>query len=248
MFSVAPTHAAAAVAPTHAATEEHLVDALCVQLCSIVRSEARYGSARPQPSNRGIPPNAIAVSVLNQGYSTAFHNTVLPDVVRGLGLAKTSVLLRDKRMAGCVSVQTDESNNQLMVWPRTRGPCACARDIPKRIASHSDATWAELRRAERLGRAERQADRSSAHQSGWRSGLPPLASSADSLTLKTPLCSPCLPSASPVTVTCDVDEMAGRPRPVCRRESNPASLIPDAPSSQQPSPRLTRLLAVRRSR
>ena len=200
-------------------TSEHLVDALCVQLCSIVRSEARYGSTRPQPSHRGIPPNAIAVSVLNLSYCNTFHNTVLPDVVRGLGLAKTSVLLRDKRMAGCVSVQTDESNNQLMVWPRTRGPCACARDIPKRIASHSDATWAELRRAERLGRAERQA-RSQAHQSGWRTGLHPSASSLDSLTRKMP---PCLPSASPVTVTCDVDEMAGRPRPVCCCESSPAS-------------------------
>ena len=232
--------------PSSTHEPEHLVAALAVQLCSVVRSEARFGPARPQPS--GIPPTAIAgralcsdtgvatppdlvtcstacpaVSVLNQGYSNAFQNTVLPDVVRGLGLAKTSVLLRDKRMAGCVSVQVDESNNQMMVWPRTRGPCACARDIPKRIASHSDATWAELRRAERLGRAERQADRSSAHQSGWRSGLPPLASSADSLTLKTPLCSPCLPSASPVTVTCDVDEMAGRPRPVCCCESSPTS-------------------------
>jgi hypothetical protein len=102
--------------------EEHLVDALCVQLCSVVRSEGRYGSARPYPPKRGIPPNAIAVSVLNEGYSKAFHNTVLPDVVRGLGLAKTSVLLRDKRMAGCVSVQTDESNNQLMVWPAARAP------------------------------------------------------------------------------------------------------------------------------
>jgi hypothetical protein len=209
--------------------EEHLVDALCVQLCSVVRSEGRYGSARPYPPKRGIPPNAIAVSVLNEGYSKAFHNTVLPDVVRGLGLAKTSVLLRDKRMAGCVSVQTDESNNQLMVWPVTRGPCACARDIPKRIASHSDATWAELRRAEHLGRAARHADRNEArlaNQSGWRTGLPPPACSPVSLTRKTPPrspCPPCLPSASPVTVTCDVDEMAGCPRPVCRCESNPAS-------------------------
>ena len=225
--------------PSSTHEPEHLVAALAVQLCSVVRSEARFGPARPQPS--GIPPTAIAgralcsdtgvatppdlvtcstacpaVSVLNQGYSNAFQNTVLPDVVRGLGLAKTSVLLRDKRMAGCVSVQVDESNNQMMVWPRTRGPCACARDIPKRIASHSDATWAELRRAERLGRAERQVDRSH----GWRSGQPPWAGAPDNLTRKTP---PCSPSASPVTVTCDVDEMAGRPRPVCRCESNPAS-------------------------
>ena len=200
---------------------EHLLDSLAVQLCSVVRSEARY--ARAQPSRGGIPPNAIAVSVLNEAYSKACHNTVLPDLVRGLGLAKTSLLLRDKRMTGCVSVQTDNSNNQLMIWPSTRGPCACARDIPKRVAAHSDATWAELRRAERLGRAERQADRGQAHQSGWRAALPTAASSHDSLTRKTP---PRSPSASPVTVTCDTDEMAGRPPPVCCCESNPASHLP----------------------
>jgi len=72
----------------HAASTEpveHLLDSLAVQLCSVVRSEARY--ARAQPSRGGIPPNAIAVSVLNEAYSKACHNTVLPDLVRGLGLA-----------------------------------------------------------------------------------------------------------------------------------------------------------------
>ena len=104
---------------------QRLADALAIQLCSVVRSEARF-TGPPRPSLRGIPPNAIAVTALTPAYAKKFRGTCLPDLVRGLRLSKLSVLLRDERLSGCVSVAVDEDNNQLMVWPRTRGPCACA--------------------------------------------------------------------------------------------------------------------------
>lgn len=137
---------------------QELTSALAIQLCAVVRCEARFTSST-QISAQGIPSNAISVSALSPAYSKKFHQRVLPDIVRGLRLGKLSVLLRDGRLNGCVALQNDEANNQLMIWPRTRGPCACARDLTRRVRANSDETWEAMWEAESVGRASRDLDR-----------------------------------------------------------------------------------------
>ena len=209
------------------AAEERLADALAIQLCSVVRSEARF-TGPPRPSLRGIPPNAIAVTALTPAYAKKFRGTCLPDLVRGLRLSKLSVLLRDERLSGCVSVAVDEDNNQLMVWPRTRGPCACARDVPGRVRAHSEETWDLLWAVESVGRVERQLDprgmcmeRSPAKEAPSGAAAGAVAASLFSSR-----------AASPVSVVCEDREL--QPRSLIRRFEDAGGEAPPPPPPPPP--------------
>lgn len=141
------------------------VEALAMQLCSLVRQEAGkiqsgHAGSRSHGSS-SIPPYAIAVTALTPAYVRRF-GSVLPDLVRGLGFAKISELLNLPRLARCLKLQLDGSKNQLVIWPVNSRPgdsCVCAHCASRKQSfppPPSKEVERLLRLAEENGRRDRR--------------------------------------------------------------------------------------------
>ena len=139
------------------------VEALAMQLCSLVRQEAGkmqqgFVGSRSHGSST-IPPYAIAVTTLTPAYVRRFSG-VLPDLVRGLGFAKISELLYLPRLSKCLKLQLDGSKNQLVIWPvgpRPGAPCShCASRKDSFPPPPSKEIERLLRLAEENGRRDRR--------------------------------------------------------------------------------------------